>query len=125
MLPPLHPKVLQGINFRRLTAPPLTEAQLARILQNLRAASAELWSRKLPPPLPPEEPALAAVRVRHHNFARLAALGYSATEVAAMLGAEPDFLAVLFRDPSFRELVAHYSEKFARDPFEDDDSTWI
>lgn len=48
---------------------------------------------------------------RHHEQARLLALGFTIVEVATMLSVDVARIALLIDDPTFRQLVAVYEKR--------------
>jgi hypothetical protein len=48
------------------------------------------------------------LRRKHHRYAQLAAEGKSASDIADATGVTQSRVEILFADPAFRELVAHY-----------------
>ena len=63
-----------------------------------------------PQPSKPNAP-LAAIRDPHHMLARLLAEGKPIVEVSAVTGYSTTRIRTLQADPSFKELIAHYSEQ--------------
>jgi hypothetical protein len=64
-------------------------------------------TRSAPNPKAP----LAKIRDPHHMMAKMLAKGKSRVEISAVLGYNTSSIIVLERDPSFRELVAHYTSE--------------
>ena len=60
-----------------------------------------------------ETPTLARLRGIHHDIARLLATGLTPAEVSATTGYSPSRISTLQNDPSFKELLAFYSNKEA------------
>lgn len=56
-------------------------------------------------------PTLAKLRGIHHDIARQLASGLTPAEVSAITGYSPSRISTLQNDPSFKELLAFYSEK--------------
>lgn len=56
-------------------------------------------------------PTLAKLRGIHHDIARQLASGLTPAEVSAITGYSPSRISTLQSDPSFKELLAFYSEK--------------
>jgi len=52
---------------------------------------------------------LKKVRARHHALARLLASGMDAITVSSIMGNSPDYIKLLKQDPTFQELITHYS----------------
>jgi len=112
-LRPVHPKARVSM---RLTSPPLSEETLARIRQNIQESSDRLYARDEapPPPPPPADPSgIKLLRERHHNLARLAAVGCSPEQIAALTDHDLAYVRILLDDPTFADLVGFYREKLA------------
>lgn len=95
-----------------LSAPPRTRGRAAkplhaeyiRDLSEADIASLSLEGRETGKSVPIKE-----LRERHHQVARLLALGNKPGEVSAMTGMSPSRISVLQADPTFKELVEFYS----------------
>lgn len=75
---------------------------------------ADLVCRETDGGLPSSEtPTLARLRGIHHDIARLLATGLTPAEVSATTGYSPSRISTLQNDPSFKELLAFYSDKEA------------
>ena len=59
-------------------------------------------------PAPP--PTLRDIKSSHHTLARLLAQGRSHVEASRITGYSPGYVGRLANDPTFRELVLHYTE---------------
>lgn len=59
-------------------------------------------------PAPP--PSLREIKASHHSLAKLIAAGRSHVEASRITGYSPGYISRLVGDPSFKELVAHYSQ---------------
>jgi len=59
--------------------------------------------------LPAPRATLSQIRHTHHQLARLLSEGRSNTDAALLTGYSPTYVSILKDDPSFQELVAHYS----------------
>lgn len=58
---------------------------------------------------PPAQP-LSKVRAAHHSLAQLIVEGKSNIEIGFLSGYSPTYISMLRSDPTFKELVAHYSQ---------------
>lgn len=54
------------------------------------------------------KPKAAHLRTRHHEIARLMALGRSAVEISAVMGISPNSIYMIKGNPAFQELLAYY-----------------
>jgi len=71
----------------------------------------DLVERAASPISTSEAPSIAKLRQIHHEIARLLASGLNETEVAASTGYSISRVSILKQDPSFKELLAYYSQK--------------
>lgn len=71
----------------------------------------DLVERAASPLATSEAPSIAKLRQIHHEIARLLASGLNETEVAASTGYSISRISILKQDPSFKELLAYYSQK--------------
>lgn len=55
-----------------------------------------------------ESSAVLSAKHRHHEQARLLAMGFTVAEVCAMVGASEAMVRLMIDDPTFRQLVARY-----------------
>jgi hypothetical protein len=158
--------------YTPLACPPLAEATLARIAQNLRESAQAQATARPPPPLPPPEhtappplltfarllrlarhellfpsthrflrnsiarrrrrawsqtepPSWSEVCARHKLCALLVAIGLPDTSVSLLTGHQPPVLAVFKNDPSFKELVANYTDLLHRAPSAVEVECWL
>ena len=63
------------------------------------------------PQAKPKPSGLQHIRHSHHRLAQLVAQGRPAAEISLITGYAPVYISILKGDPSFKELVAHYSEE--------------
>lgn len=73
-----------------------------------------LVARTTAPDMPTSvPPSLVRLRTRHHRLAQLLSTGISDAKIALATGYSQSRISVLKNDPSFKELVAHYSKENA------------
>ena len=85
---------------------PRKKAVMWEVLRSLRMPEdLPLLSQSLPSP----KQTLSQIRHSHHQLARLVAAGRANSDAALLTGYSPTYISILKDDPSFGELVAHYS----------------
>ena len=77
-------------------------------IEVVRALTEEDISGDALAPAPP--PSLREIKSSHHSLARLLAAGRSHIEASRITGYSPSYVSRLAGDPTFRELVLHYTE---------------
>jgi len=97
----LHPSLHPARGGRK----PRKKAVLWEVVRSLTPEDITLLNTTLPAP----RASLVQIRHTHHQLARLLAEGRSNADAALLTGYAPVYVSVLKDDPSFQELVAHYS----------------
>jgi len=84
---------------------PRKKSVMWEVIRSLTPEDIPLLNTTLPAP----RATLSQIRHTHHQLARLLSQGRTNTDAALLTGYSPVYVSVLKDDPSFQELVAHYS----------------
>ena len=97
----LHVALLPAKGGRR----PRKKSVMWEVIRSLTLEDIPLLNTSLPAP----RATLSQIRHTHHQLARLLAEGRANNDAALLTGYSPTYVSILKDDPSFQDLVAHYT----------------
>lgn len=81
--------------------------------------ASDLLQLATPEMRPAAAPVLQRIRATHHRQALLLAQGYSAVDVASIVGSTPQRVRDLMKDPAFSDLMSQYADSAITELLED------